>query len=271
MGVTVLSVGPTATRLAGIHPEEANLAAASLAEVHLIGAGPAGVRLAAAPLGGLHLEGGLILSLLLTGALIMSRLPLAVLIREIRKLLFLIVVIILVSAAPGTGSVGFSWEGLLKGAVVSWQFVLLILSGVLLTGTTSFTDIRASLVWFFRLIPGVPATRIATMMTLTLSMIPLLFDQLQEMREARQARCMGKTRWIGRTKRYGKAGSPWRKLKMTVVPLFINTFRRADEISLAMESRCYRENRSERMLKTKAGDWYSLVLVAGCCAVAILL
>ena len=224
----------------------------------------AGTYPAGAPLPGL-----VILSLLLTGALIMSRLPLAVLIREIRRLLLLIVVIVVVSAAPGSG--GFSGEGLLKGAVVSWQFLLLILSGVLLTGTTSFTDIRASLVWFFRPLPGVPATRIATMMTLTLSMIPLLFDQLQEMREARQARCLGKTKWIGKVKGSGTARGPWRKLKMTLVPLFINTFRRADEISLALESRCYRENRSQRRLKTKAGDWYALVLVAGCCTVAILL
>ena len=104
----------------------------------------------------------------------------------------------------------------------------------LLTYTTSplaLTDALETLMQPAKRV-GVPAHEIAMMMTIALRFVPTLIEEADKIMKAQQARGADLTE-----------GSVIERVKGFVpvlVPLFISAFRRADDLALAMEARCYR-------------------------------
>ena len=114
------------------------------------------------------------------------------------------------------------------------RLVLLIVGSSLLTLTTSpieLTDGIESLLSPFRKI-GVPAHEIAMMMSIALRFIPILLEETDKIMKAQMAR--GADFESGNIIQRAKAMIP------IMVPLFISAFRRAEELAMAMEARCYR-------------------------------
>lgn len=207
----------------------------------------------------------IILTIVLLVALISSKLPIVSLLTEIKYFLFLIGIVIVVNAfsvagTPITGIPikGLTWEGLNSGLIYGWRLLLIILICIVLTGTTTLTSLKNVIEWFLAPIPFVPEARVATMFSLTFVLIPLVFDQASEMQEAQKARCIE-----GRK-------SPIARVKFLLFPLLLQTFMRADEMVMAMESRCYSEVRTKAVFKTTVNDWLILSITVFVCSLLII-
>ena len=114
------------------------------------------------------------------------------------------------------------------------RLVLLIVGTSLLTLSTSpieLTDGIEKLLNPFKKI-GLPAHEIAMMMTIALRFIPTLLEETDKIMKAQMAR--------GADFESRNIVERAKSLVPLLVPLFISAFRRADELAMAMESRCYR-------------------------------
>ena len=183
--------------------------------------------------------GVLTLFVLLTVAV--SRLPFKLVARSVKPLWIIILMTFIIHAFSTPGEPLYSWrflsiteEGVQQGALMSIRLVFLIVVSSMLTYTTSpivLTDGIESLLNPFRRI-GVPAHELAMMMTIALRFVPTLIEETDKIMKAQQARGSDFS-----------SGSILRRIKSLIpvlVPLFISAFRRADELAMAMEARCYR-------------------------------
>ncbi|MBP2651527.1 MAG: transporter transrane protein EcfT [Firmicutes bacterium] len=173
--------------------------------------------------------------------------PAKLLARSLKPLWLLIILTVGVHIFSTPGTVVFSIgplvatiEGIRQASFMTVRLVLLILVASLLTLTTSpivLTDGIEHLLSPFRRI-GLPAHELAMMMTIALRFIPTLLEETDRIMKAQTARGADFAN-----------GNILRRIKNMVpllVPLFISAFRRADELAVAMEARCYRggENRT---------------------------
>ncbi len=134
-------------------------------------------------------------------------------------------------------------EGLIIAAFMIVRLVFLIMGTSILTLTTSpieLTDGIEKLLNPFKRI-GVPAHELAMMMTIALRFIPTLMDETDKIMKAQMAR--------GADFESGNLISRAKSLIPILVPLFISSFRRADELAMAMESRCYKGGEGRTRMK----------------------
>ena len=135
--------------------------------------------------------------------------------------------------------------------------MMLIAGTFLLTYTTSpilLTDGLESLLGPLKKLK-VPVHELAMMMSIALRFIPTLIEETDKIMSAQRAR--GADFESGNLMQRAKAMIP------LLVPLFISAFRRADELAVAMECRCYHggEGRTRlRQLKYSGNDWAALIL-----------
>ena len=148
------------------------------------------------------------------------------------------------------------------------RLVLLIIGSSVLTLTTTpiqLTDAIEYILKPFKRI-GVPAHEIAMMMSIALRFIPILIEETDKIMKAQMAR--GADFENGNLVKRAKAMIP------VLVPLFISAFRRANELAMAMEARCYHgsEGRTKmKPLKYKKNDRIAYgVLAAYLCAMIAL-
>lgn len=155
------------------------------------------------------------------------------------------------------GPLDITYEGLSQGAFMAIRLILLIVGTSLLTLTTSpilLTDGIERLLSPFKKI-GVPAHELAMMMTIALRFIPTLLEETDKIMKAQMAR--------GADFESGNLINRAKNLVPLLVPLFISAFRRADDLAMAMEARCYRggENRTRmKELKMTALDAVTIIV-----------
>lgn len=149
-------------------------------------------------------------------------------------------------------------EGLLRSALMAIRLVFLIAGTSILTLTTStilLTDGLESILSPLKIIKF-PAHELAMMISIALRFIPTLFEEADKIRKAQMAR--GADFDTGNLIQKAKSMIP------LLVPLFLSSFRRADELAVAMVSRCYRgsEGRTRlNPLKLEAKDIVILIVV----------
>ena len=159
-------------------------------------------------------------------------------------------------------------EGIRAAVTMVLRIVMLITGTLLLTYTTSplsLTDGLESLLKPLKKIK-VPVHELAMMMSIALRFIPTLIDETDKIMSAQTAR--GAEFDTGTLTQRAKALIP------LLVPLFISAFRRADELAVAMESRCYHGDSGRTRMKvlTMAGrDWGTLVYEAAMIVGVVLL
>ncbi|MGM0499000.1 MAG: energy-coupling factor transporter transmembrane component T family protein [Bacillota bacterium] len=163
------------------------------------------------------------------------------------------------------GRVLWSWkfisiesEGVYTGFFMVSRIFILILFTSLLTLTTSPLQLTDGIEYILSPLKrfGVPASELSMMMTIALRFIPTLLEEADKIMKAQQAR--------GADFESGNLIQRAKSLIPLLVPLFISAFRRADDLALAMESRCYRggENRTRlHELEFKYYDFVALVLI----------
>lgn len=125
-------------------------------------------------------------------------------------------------------------EGFLKGALVTSRFVLLILFGSLLTSTTKPAMITAGIERILRPLPlkwiGVTSFEIATMMSLAIHFVPYLLWYVKQTKDAQ----------VSRGLKYRR--DPVTGALSLLIPVIRGAMGMADDVAIAMESRCYQGN-----------------------------
>jgi energy-coupling factor transport system permease protein len=201
----------------------------------------------------------LIVAVFLALAIKLSKVPIKFVIKGLRPILMIIIITFIINLlmTPGNiifrlGFIKITEEGLRQAGFMAIRLTLLIMGTSLLTLTTSpiiLTDgIEALLKPFKRF--GLPAHELAMMMTIALRFIPTLMEETEKIMKAQKSR--------GADFESGNIMSRAKNLVPLLVPLFISAFRRADELAMAMEARCYRggENRTRmRQLKISKVDF----------------
>lgn len=223
-----------------------------------------------------HLIGYAFVAACFYAAVKVSKVPLKFMLKGLKSIMFILLFTVVLNVFfTTTGNVLWSWgflkitdEGLMIAIKMGIRLILLIVGSSLLTLTTSpieLTDGIESLLSPFRKI-GVPAHEIAMMMSIALRFIPILLEETDKIMKAQMAR--GADFESGNIIQRAKAMIP------IMVPLFISAFRRAEELAMAMEARCYRggvgRTRLNR-LKYKKNDGITFVMGAAFLVVCILL
>ena len=159
-------------------------------------------------------------------------------------------------------------EGLFIAVFMAARLIMLIVGAFMLTYTTSPIALTDGIERILNPLKKIklPIHELAMMMSIALRMIPTLIEETDKIMSAQKAR--GADFETGGLIKRAKAVLP------LIVPLFISAFRRADELAIAMESRCYHggEGRTRmKVLKTSARDYIALLCGAAIIAAVILL
>jgi energy-coupling factor transporter transmembrane protein EcfT len=212
-----------------------------------------------------QVEGLSLLTLILVVALINVRVSLGSILRDLRYASILLIFIFVARALSTSGSafvefkfVSVTREGLYEGALVCWRLVIVIITGLAFVLTTRPSEIKAAVAWILRPFPFVPAKRIATMMSLIVRFMPVIFQQAKETLDAQRARGVENRK------------NPVYRLVKLGIPILRRTFERADKLALAMEARCYSENRTDPRLSSGIKDWITLFVVVFLCSITII-
>ncbi len=198
----------------------------------------------------------------------MSRIPFRMLMRGIKPLRFILILTFLLNLFFSTGTtmlvewgfVKISQEGLSQAVHYSLRLVFLVLGTSLMTLTTSPIALSDGIEMLLSPLKKLhfPAHELAMMMSIALRFIPTLMEESDKIMKAQMAR--GADFESGNLLARAKAMVP------LLVPLFVSAFRRAGDLAMAMESRCYHggEHRTRlRVLKVTKNDWIAAAAMAG--------
>jgi energy-coupling factor transport system permease protein len=132
------------------------------------------------------------------------------------------------------GPLHLSWPGIQTAAYLTLRLIVLVLAGSVLTLTTPPIALTDGLAWLGRPLRRlhVPTDELALMVTIALRFIPTLLVELETIMRAQRAR--------GADFSSGGLVTRAKALVPVLVPLFVLSFRRADDLAVAMEARCYR-------------------------------
>ena len=194
-----------------------------------------------------------VVAVFLLFTIFLSRVPLGKVLRSLRAILFLVLFTVLMSVlfySTKTEEPLWAWhfikiykKGLLNAARMGLRLVFLVLGPSILTLTTTpveLTDGLESLLKPLALL-HLPVHELAMIMSIALRLIPTLMEETEKIMNAQKARCADFD--TGNIFKRAKALLP------ILIPLFVSSFRRADELADAMDSRCYRGAKGRTRMK----------------------
>lgn len=157
-------------------------------------------------------------------------------------------------------------DGVLQAVYISIRLMLLVTGTSLMTLTTTPIALTDGLEKLLSPLKAVkfPAHELAMMMTIALRFIPTLLEEADKIMKAQLSR--------GADFESGNIFKRARSMVPVLVPLFVSAFRRADELAMAMESRCYHggEGRTRmRVLRIHWGDAFAALTVLVMCAAIV--
>lgn len=123
--------------------------------------------------------------------------------------------------------------GMYDATLVCWRIILAAYAGISLMSTTRSWEIRAALRWFFKPIPFVPEKQLSMMISLMMRFLQSILRQSNDISDAQKARGIECRK------------NPIYRMVRFVLPLTRRTFEDADHLIVAMEARCYCEDRTE--------------------------
>ena len=124
-------------------------------------------------------------------------------------------------------------QGLSSGLLFCGRLMAILVGSIIFVATSSSMEIKTGLEWFLKPLPFVPEKRIGIMISLMIRFIPLIFEQAAEINNAQKARAVENIK------------NPVRRLILFSIPLLVKTFQTADRLVVAMEARCYSEDRTD--------------------------
>ena len=212
------------------------------------------------------------LTLLTAGLILFSQVPPLTVIKSVKPLAWIILFTLLIHCLSHEGEVlakvyvfKLTTEGIIYGLKISLRLVLLIMLSSLLTFTTSplqLTDATEKLLSPLERV-GVPAHELAMMMTIAIRFVPTLLEETDKIIKAQKSR--------GLDFESGGLVKRLRSMVPILVPLFLSSFRRAEDLAMAMEARYYRGGEGRTHMKqlrlTRLDFCAALVVLIICAAV----
>ncbi|MGN1319456.1 MAG: energy-coupling factor transporter transmembrane component T family protein [Lachnospirales bacterium] len=206
-----------------------------------------------------------ICGLFLIFVIFLSHLPLKFIVKGLKPLLFILIFTAFMNLFfSREGKELFSFwifkitdYSLITTFKISARLIFTIMFSSMLTLTTKPLELTCAIedllspLKFFK----VPVSEIAMIMSIALRFIPTLYDELEKIKMAQKSR--------GATFDEGNLYNRIKALTPVIIPLFVSAFRRADELAMAMEARCYNsKNKRTRLKKAKFGltDFISLLV-----------
>lgn len=181
------------------------------------------------------------LVILALGVLIgISRVPVRFIFKGLKAVVFIILLTFVLNLFMFDGTVLWHWkfltityEGMYRSCFMALRLILLIIGTSMLTLTTKpmeLTDGLEKLLKPFNRF-GLPSHEIALMMSIALRFIPTLLEETDKIMKAQQAR--------GADFESGNLIQRVKNMIPILIPLFVGSFRIAQDLALAMEARCY--------------------------------
>lgn len=211
--------------------------------------------------------GYLIAAVFLACMVKISRVPFRFMVKGMKSIVFLLCIAVIFNLflTPGEPLVTF-WklkvtrEGIRLAAMMAVRLVFLIIGSSLMTLTTTpnnLTDGMEKLMSPLKRL-HVPVHEVAMMMSIALRFIPILLEETDKIMKAQIAR--------GADFESGNLIKKAKSLVPLLVPLFISAFRRANDLAMAMEARCYRGGEHRTKMKPlvyhkRDGAAYAVLLV----------
>ena len=194
--------------------------------------------------------GYLLAAMFLALCIRLSNVPFKFMVKGMKSIVFLMLfaVVFNLFLTPGTPAVTIwklkiTWEGIEMASKMAIRLVMLIIGSSLMTLTTTpnhLTDGLESLLNPLKKLK-VPVHEVSMMMSIALRFIPILLEETDKIMKAQIAR--GADFENGSLIQRAKAMVP------LLVPLFIAAFRRANDLAMAMEARCYRGGEGRTKMK----------------------
>ena len=197
--------------------------------------------------------GLVIATLLILIALFTARVNILAVPRELKVFPLFLLFILITRCFTTPGETIFSisilaptYEGLLLGLHFCWRLILVLLISLGFIVSTTSSQIKAAVEFYFSMIPGIPEKRVSTMLSLLIRFIPIIMGQVQDTVDAQNARCVEQRK------------NPLYRLVKLTIPLMYRIFQSGDQLAIAMASRCYTEERTGPILNSTRLDWISL-------------
>ena len=174
--------------------------------------------------------------------MLISKVPVKMYLKGLKPILYIIVFTALLNLFLTDGetkvvlfghNTGITVEGAIVAAKMAVRLVLLIIGSCALTYTTSPMALTDGIEKLLKPLAKLrfPTHELAMMMSIAIKFVPTLIEETDKIIKAQQAR--------GASFDTGSIFKRAKSLIPMLVPLFISAFRRADELAIAMESRCY--------------------------------
>lgn len=194
-------------------------------------------------------------------SIIVSRIPFKSVLKSVKGIIFIVIFTAILNLLfHKEGEVLWSFwiivitkEGVLFSIKMALRLLLLVLGTTLLTYTTtpmSLTDGMESLLSPLKLVKF-PVHDVSIIMSIALRFIPILMEEVDKIMMAQKAR--GASFDNGNLFKRAKALLP------VLIPLFVSAFRRADELALALDARCYNATPNRTRYKKLTLSWRDLV------------
>ena len=188
--------------------------------------------------------------LFLAMVIIISNVPFTYMIKGLRSIIFILLITVVVNLFAVTGEPVVSFwkltvtkEGIIQAVYMIFKLSMLIIGSSIVTLTTTPNNLTDGLekgLGFLKIFK-VPVHEVAMMMSIALRFIPILLEETDKIMKAQLARGAD-----------FESGNIFKRVKAYVpilVPLFVSAFRRANDLAMAMEARCYRGGASRTKMK----------------------
>ena len=194
--------------------------------------------------------GYLLAAMFLALCIRLSNVPFKFMVKGMKSIVFLMLfaVVFNLFLTPGTPAVTIwklkiTWEGIEMASKMAVRLVMLIIGSSLMTLTTTpnhLTDGLESLLNPLKKLK-VPVHEVSMMMSIALRFIPILLEETDKIMKAQMAR--------GADFESGNLIHKVKNMVPLLVPLFVSAFRRADDLAMAMEARCYNGGEGRTKMK----------------------
>lgn len=177
-----------------------------------------------------------------------AKLPVKILFKEMKYFYFVIPFIIFTSAFEFKANnilllKHFSLSGLAFSVTFCTKLVLFSLMSIIFIATTTIRQITFAIEYLLRPLPFISSVNVATMISLTIIQVPVIFDTVAEISAAQKSRCSERIE------------NPIKKLQTLIMPALIKVFRNADNLTYAYESRCYNTAKTSYRFNSNIKDW----------------
>lgn len=192
-----------------------------------------------------------IITLFLAGIIRISKVPFKFMTKGLKAIVLLLVItsVFNLLATPGDvvfwkwGSLQITDTGIINSVLMTIRLVYLILGTSLMTLTTTPNQLTDGLETALKPLNklNVPVHSIAMMMSIALRFIPILIEETDKIMKAQMAR--------GADFEKGNLLEKAKNMVPLLVPLFVSAFRRAEDLAMAMEARCYNGGEGRTKMK----------------------